>query len=428
MHKHHALAAILGLTFALSGCGTDNNEVTQDKRGADKAASTPAEDALPVNESGWETIEVVNNRPIIAKLKQTVKDTSERDKKIEEYKESKDFKDGVFGKPTDELAESLAMQAVEGSIALEASEKIYGGYKGLEDAAVIFFENSNQNGERLGYWIGVKKADERLTSFIEEMQAKVDAGEIKAKYIHLFYSPYTITENYNLTDEVAQALQRVKRQPGTPKRGNFEASVDTQTGEINIGHNFLSDEQQEQLRKLFPDRNIVFEQQGRMAPKEGEPDTFYPEKEFADEPSKEGSYVMDLSEDYLFAVSVQSQDFSKTGGEEEFYGAAHFSFPGASKKLKVGQRVKIEAAGPIKASYPGQGEALYVTVLPEYKPADSNLSESQVVSKAITEAKKTSGKQLLIIQDLSFNGDSKQWTVQFQYGFNKKKLEIKIPD
>ena len=426
MRKLHGLAAILGLALALSGCGTDNSEDVQDKRGADKAASKPAEDALPVNESGWDTIEVVNNRPIIAKLKQTVKDTSERDKKIEEYKESKDFKDGLFGKPSDELAESLAMQAVEGSIARETSEKIYGGYKGLEDAAVIFFENSNQNGERMGYWIGVKKADERLTRFIEEMQAKVDAGEIKAKYIQIFYSPYTTTENYNLTDKVAQALQRVKRQPGTQSRGNASAAVDAQTGEINIGHNFLSEEQQEQLRKLFPDRNIIFEQQGRMAPKEGEPDTFYPEKEFIDELTKEGSYVMDLSEDRLFAVSVQSQDFSKTGGEEEFYGAAHFSFPDASKKLKVGQRVKIESAGPIKASYPGQGEALYVTVLPEYKPTGANLSESQVVSKAITEAKKTSGKQLLIIQDLTYKGDSKQWIIQFQYGFNEKKLEIKI--
>lgn len=428
MRKHHAIAAILGLALALSGCGTDNNEDTQEKRGADKTASTPAEDALPVNESGWETIEVVNNRAIIAKLKQTVRETPERDKKIEEYKERKDFKDGVFGKPTDELAESLAMQAVEGSIARETSEKIYGGFKGLENAAVIFFENSNQNGERMGYWIGVKKADDRLKRFIEEMQAKVDAGEIKAKYIHIYYSPYTTTENYTLTNKVAQALQRVKRQPGTPSRGNASAAVDAHTGEINIGHNFLSDEQQEQLRKLFPDRNIVFDQQGRMAPKEGEPDTFYPEKEFTDELTKEGSYVMDLSEDHLFAVSVQSQDFSKNGGEEEFYGAAHFSFPDASKKLKVGQRVEIESAGPMKASYPGQGEALFITVLPDYKPTGANLSESQVVSKAITEAKKTSGKQLLIIQDLSFNVDSNQWTVQFQYGFNKKKLEVKIPE
>lgn len=427
MRKHHAIAVILGLTVALSGCGTDSNEDIQDKRGADKAASKPAKDAVPVNESGWKTIEVFNNRPIIAKLKQTVEDTPERDKKIEEYKESKDFKDGVFGKPTDELAESLTMQAVEGSIARETSEKIYGGYKGLEDAAVIFFENSNQNGERMGYWIGVKKADERLTKFMEEMQAKVDAGEIKAKYIHIFYSPYTTTENYNLTDKVAQALQRVKRQPGTPSRGNASAAVDAQTGEINIGHNFLSDEQQEQLRKLFPDRNIVFEQQGRMAPKEGEPDTFYPEKEFTDEPSKQGAYVMDLAEDGLLAVEAQGRIYNKASGEEHF-GATHFKFPKASEKLKIGQRVIVEPNGPIMESYPGKGGALYITILSEYKPAGAKTSESEVVSKAITAAKKTRGNELLIIRDLSYDSSNKRWTVNFIQGFQGKELKVEITD
>jgi len=427
MCKHHAISAILGLTIALSGCGTDNNQDPQDKGGADKAASTPAKDALPVNESGWKTIEVVNNRAIIAKLKQTVKETPERDKKTEDYKEKKDFKDGLFGTPTDELAESLAMQAVEGSIARETSEKIYGGYKGLEAAAVTFFENSNQNGERMGYWIGVKKADDRLKRFIEEMQAKVDAGEIKAEYIHIFYSPYTTTENYTLTNKVSQALQRVKRQPGTPDRGYFEASVDTQTGEIKIGHNFLSEEQQEQLRKLFPDRNFVFEQQGRMVPKEGEPDTFYPEKEFTGEPSKEGAYVMDLQEDSLLAVEAQGRIYNKATGEEQF-GATQFKFPKASEKLKIGQRVIVEPNGPIMESYPGKGGALYITVLPEYKPAESNLSESQVVSKAITEAKKTSGNELLIIRELSYEPSNKRWTVTFIQGFQGQELKVELAD
>lgn len=427
MRKLHSIAAILGMTIALSGCGTENDQDIQVKRGADKAASTPAQDAPPVNESGWRTIEVVNNRPIIAKLKQTRKDTPERDKKIEEYKERQDFKDGLFGKPTDELAESLTMHAVEGSIARETSDKIYGGYKGLEDAIVTFFENSNQNGERMGYWIGVKKADDRLRTFIEEMQAKVDAGEIKAKYIHIFYSPYTTTENYTLTNKVAQALQRVKRQPGTPSRGYFEASIDTQTGEINIGHNFLSEEQKEQLRKLFPDRNIVFEQQGRMIPKEGEPDTLYPEKEFIKQPSKEGAYVMDLQEDGLLAVEAQGRINNKQSGEEHF-GATHFRFPEASKKLKIGQRVIVEPNGPIMESYPGQGGALYITILSEYKPAGAKTSESQVVSKAITEAKKTSGNELLIVRDLSYDSSNKRWTVNFIQGFQGKELKVEIAD
>lgn len=426
MRRHLAIAAVLGMTIALSGCGEDNDHDPK-KMTADKAATTPAQKAQPVNESGWKTIEVVNNRPIIAKLEQTVKDTSERDKKIEEYKEQKEFKEGLYGEPTDELAESLTMQGIEGNIARETLEKVYGGYKGLEDAAVIFLENSNQNGERMGFWVGFKKADDRLTKFIEEMQAKVDAGEIKAEYIHIFYSPHTTTENYALTEKVFQALQRIKRQPETPKRGNGQTSVDTVTGEINIGHNFLSEEQKEQLRNLFPERKIVFEQQGRMVPKEGEPDTFYPEEEFTDQPSKEGAYVMSLTDDELLAIEAQGQIYNKQSGEEHF-GATHFKFPEASTKLKIGQRVIVEANGPVMESYPGQGAALYVTVLPEYKPKEAALSESQVVTKAIAEAEKSIKNQLLIIKHLSFNKEAKQWTVLFKIGHNDQELEIKITD
>lgn len=426
MRRHLAIAAVLGMTIALSGCGEDN-DLDLKKKSADKAATTPAHQAQPVNESGWKTIEVINNRPIIAKLEQTVKDTSERDKKIEEYKEQREFKEGLYGEPTDELAESLTMQGIEGNIARETLEKVYGGYKGLEDTAVIFLQNSNQNGERMGFWIGVKKADERLTKFIEEMQAKVDAGEIKAEYIHIFYSPYTTTENYALTEKVFQALQRIKRQPETPKRGHAETSVDTVTGEINIGHNFLTEKQKEQLRNLFPERKIIFELQGRMVPKEGEPDTFYPEEEFTDQPSKEGAYVMSLTDEELLAIEAQGRIYNKQSGEEHF-GATHFKFPEASSKLKIGQRVLVEPNGPVMESYPGQGSALYVTVLPEYKPAGANLSESQVIGKAISEAKKTSKNEMLIVRDLSYNPSKKLWTVNLIQGFQGKEFKIDIAD
>ena len=79
------------------------------------------------------------------------------------------FKDGLFGKPTDELAEAFTtftIQAIGGTIAPQAFEKIYGGYKGLEDNLVVFQENSNKNGERMGFWIGVKKADALAPDFL----------------------------------------------------------------------------------------------------------------------------------------------------------------------------------------------------------------------------------------------------------------------
>lgn len=422
MGRHLALAAILGIAITISGCGPKDN----DKNSFDKAAGTPAENSLPANESGWKTIEAVNNRAIIAKLKQTAKETPERDKKLQEFTEREDFKDGLFGKPTDELAEALTMQAIEGTIAPQALERIYGGYQGLEDNMVIFLENSNKNGERMGFWIGVKKADSRLTRFVEEMQTKVDAGEIKAEYIHIFYSPYTTTENNELTTKVYETVKRFHRLSGHTS-GTYSSHVDTITGEIVIGHNFLSEKEKDQIIKQLPGRKVVFEQNGRMIPKEGEPDTFYPEKEFTSQPSKEGDYIMQLSEDGLLAVSAQGHVYNKATGELHF-GATHFSFPDAAKKLKIGQRAEIEADGPIMESYPGQGGALYVTVLPEYKPAGAHMSESQVVEEAITLAKKTSGNEILIIRDLSYNAEASTWTITFQYGLQDQELEINIAD
>lgn len=290
---------------------------------------------------------------------------------------------------------------------------------------VVFLENSNQNGEQIVFWIGVKKADDRLTRYLEEMQTKVDAGEIKAEYIHIFYSPYTTTENYDLTTKVYETVKSIHRLSGYTS-GNHSSHVNTVTGEIIIGHNFLSEEEKNQIIKQLPERKVVFEQRGRMIPKGGDPDTFYPEKELIDQPSKEGNHIMQLSEGGLLAVSAQGRVYNKATGELQF-GATHFSFPKAAQKLKIEQRLEVKADGPIMESYPGQGGALYVTFLPEYKPAGANMSESQVVRKAIPEAKKTSSDELLIIRDISYNAEKSVWTVNFQYGFRGQEIEIKIP-
>ncbi|UYZ21666.1 hypothetical protein [Mesobacillus jeotgali] len=111
MRRHHVVAALLGVAITISGCGPKDNV----NNSFDTTTGTQVQNSLPANESGWKTIEVVNNRAIIAKLKQTAKGTPERDKKLQEFKDREDFKDGLFGKPTDELAEALTLQSVEGT-------------------------------------------------------------------------------------------------------------------------------------------------------------------------------------------------------------------------------------------------------------------------------------------------------------------------
>lgn len=345
---------------------------------------------------------------------------------MEEIKDSKEFKEGLFGEPTDALAEQMSIQAVEGNIAIPLLEKIYGGYNGFNNIGVVYYQNQSQGAKYPGLWIGIKKADERLKEFVDTMQAKVDAGEIKAEYIYIFYSPFTISENNQLMDLVSKEVRKIQQQHETPERLAGSTSVDTITGEIEIGHNFLTEEQKESLRKKFSEYTIVFKQEGRMAPIGDEPDTIYPEDKYIDQRSKEGDYIMELSEDGFQAVQAKPSDFSKNGGDEEFYSATNFSFPHASKKLKIGQRVKIEVSGPVQTSYPGQGTALYVEVLPEYKPEKADLSESQVVQATLEKLKEDQKTWPLAIRDLSYDEKDDTWKVSLKR--ENEIFEIEIND
>jgi hypothetical protein len=428
MKKHHIHIAFLSLSLILSACGTkedftDKADINLDGKNTANIQAAPV--TPPVNDSGWETIETISYRNIIAKLK-PAKESLARDQRLNEIKEGSEFKKGLFGEPTDELAEGLSVQSIEGSYAIPLLEKIYGGYKGLDQAGVVFYENKASGADQSGLWIGIKKPDERLKKFMEEMQVKVDAGELKAEYIYIFHTTHTTAEDNQLMGHVHSAVSKFGMDHEKRDQLSLSTSVDTITGNIEIGHNFLTEEQKERLRKQFSEYTIVFEQEGSMVPIGDEPDTTYPAEAYTDKLSKEGAYVMGVSVKGIFVVEAKAQDFSKTGGKNEFYSAIHYSFPEASKKLKVGQRVLVEASGPIQTSYPGRGTALYVEVLPEYKPEEADLSESQVVQEALEKTKDKNKGAVQAISNLSYNNETDQWTVSFKQ--DQEIYEVGIED
>lgn len=387
----------IGLGLVLTGCGISDSGQN-----------------IKNNGSEWETIETVSGRNIIAKLEQGDVETPERDKMVENIKESREFTDGSFGEPSDELAEEMAVQQVEGSIVIPLLEEFYGGRDGLDKIGVIFFENKSSGAEQSGLWFGVKEPDERLQELVNLLQERVDAGEIKARYVYIYKSPHTQTEINELSDEVFAVAREFQEKHETPNRVSIHTSVDTITGEIHIGHNFLTEEQQKAFIDKFSNNIIKIVQDGPLAPKDGEPDTIYPESEFTNVPSKEGAYIMEIANERILVIDAAPQDFSKTGGIAEFYSAIYYSFPDASKKLKVGQRVKVDASGGIMESYPAQGTALYVTVLPEYKPDGAKLSESEVIRMALEEINITEQLGFHTIRDISYDQENKRWTVQFK--------------
>lgn len=380
------LSTLFITALLLGGCGT---------------GESPRHGAVEVSK----TLKKVSGREIIAELKQTVKESPERDKAAVAQTESHEYKEGLFGEPTPELAEDMAVQAIEGPIAIEAMMKVYGGHESFENEGVLFFENQMSGAEQSGIWIGVKEPDERVQKLLDELQPKVDAGQILAEPIYIFRSPHTQKELYELQNEVGRALKGMKSE-----RGSYGLSVNTITGIIEIDHDFLKPAQQKELENMFPDRTFQFEQEGRMVAEPGESSIIYPEQTFTDTPVSEGGFILSAGEGKIFVA----------GGTE---GEVYYHFPEADK-LNVGQRVKVEASGGIMESYPAQGGAKFVEVLPDYKPAGAVLSESQAVAKAIemTDGKTAFG--FLVIQEISFDEKEKKWVFKIREDDKEATLEV----
>lgn len=373
--KRTIIAASLGAALLLSGCGTDKTTGN-----------------ITVEEDDWKTLKTVSGREIIAELVQTVEESPKREELAAEQLDSDDYKGGFFGEPSPELANDMAVQAIEGPAVMGAINKIY-GQDGFSKEGVIFFENQQDDADQSGVWIGVKNPDERVDALLAELQPQVDAGEILAEPIYIFRSAHTEKALNDIQDEVVEVLKGM-----SDKRGSYSLFVDVKTGEIKLNHDFLKAEQQKELEDQFPEYTFHFEQDGRLVAEPGESSIIMPDETFTETPTNEGGFILSIEEGRIFVA----------GGSE---GAIYYSFDEA-EKLIVGQRVKVEASGGIMESYPAQGSAKYVEILPDYKPADAQLSESQAFVKAMKkfEAESSGEMDFMVVKEVSFDKEAQQWT------------------
>ncbi|MBW3114369.1 hypothetical protein KYJ26_21095 [Bacillus sp. MCCB 382] len=187
------------------------------------------------NQETFETINITNNREIIAKLDQTVQKTPKWDQLVKEIREGEDYNIGHFNKSREKLVEELAIQTVVIESVIPLLENIYGGRSGFEKEGVIFSEE--------GFWIGIKDPDRRLEKIVAELQKKVDEGEIKADSINIFRTLYTTFENNRLMREVNDKINQISVGRGDIGRSVSAVSASSDTGNIEIGHNGLTEEQ-----------------------------------------------------------------------------------------------------------------------------------------------------------------------------------------
>lgn len=399
--------ALPGMLILLAGCGADEELVNTNEPIEEPAPSDLDQSAA----SGDKDIKTVSGREMLITLEQT-SEPVKRNEAAAAVKETRDFKEGYLGEPTEELAEDIAVQQIEKEAVFTAVEKVYGGLDELEKIGVTFLENRTSGANQPGIWLGIKNPDERVDELAAILQKRVDAGEILAEPIYIYESAHSQSELNNLVDQAGRKMESMAETHANPNAVSFSIMADTITGAIEIGHNFLTESQIKELKKAFPDREVVITQEGTMVPAPGEPTVIYPESAVTADPSDEGNYIMSLEQDRFLAVEAKSKDFSENGGQEEYYSAIFFGFEDAAEQLELGQRVKIEAAGYILESYPGEGRAVLVEVLPTYQPKSADLTEAEVVKRALKEIG-PSELDIPTIRSVTFNEEEDSWTIVF---------------
>jgi len=106
------------------------------------------------------------------------------------------------------------------------------------------------------------------------------------------------------------------------------------------------------------------------------------------------------------------------------YSAVWFS--NSPSDVEVGQKVEVWA-GEVLASYPGQGKAERVSIIPVAPPEGASLSEKEVIQKALS-SKDLSDYAVPAVKEVTFDLASSTWTVFIGKEGDEKVLLIKIKD
>ncbi|PTL38846.1 hypothetical protein C6Y45_09430 [Alkalicoccus saliphilus] len=121
------------------------------------------------------------------------------------------------------------------------------------------------------------------------------------------------------------------------------------------------------------------------------------------EPPEITGYVTAVDGEEFFVTAEEAQDFSSTGGLEEYYTAIMFS--GISEEVTPGVKVEVWADA-VAESYPAQAGADAVHVLEPEQP-EGAMDEFEAVRRALEE---TELEGNLAVADASFEEDV--WTVE----------------
>lgn len=135
-------------------------------------------------------------------------------------------------------------------------------------------------------------------------------------------------------------------------------------------------------------------------------------------------YVMKKEGGRILVVNSNPQDFSSTGGVEEYYDAIWFSKAPAS--IEVGQQVKVWF-DIVADSYPGQSEVQKIEVIPSQKPAGAALSPEEALKKALTSPDMQT-QDTIAVKGVEFQSGDGLWYITLKNVWERDPFVVEVED
>ena len=137
-------------------------------------------------------------------------------------------------------------------------------------------------------------------------------------------------------------------------------------------------------------------------------------------------YVMDTDNGRILVVDPVTQDFSSTGGINEFYNAIWFT--NVPDEVKAGDEVEVWF-DVVQTSYPAQSEAEHIEIIQSTKPSGADLNQSEALNRALS-SDEIDTDWPTVVKAIDYNNQDDIWEIQVREAMSQenKIYNMKVDD
>lgn len=135
-------------------------------------------------------------------------------------------------------------------------------------------------------------------------------------------------------------------------------------------------------------------------------------------------YIMATSEGSILVINTEPEDFSGTGGVEEFYDAVWVS--NVTEPVDVGEQVNVWFEGGVNESYPAQAGMGELEIIDSRIPSGADLSEAEALRAALSQ--ESLNAESLVVRSISYDDNGDEWVIELRDTHSYEDYTIQIED